>query len=192
MSFMFHPYPYADPNAVNKINVPESVRGDLTKGIQNVAKIIAKLLEKHQKIGIDAYPGAEYETLINILRQILAGQNVAFVDASCTFLDPEEIEAIVAPYLPEDREADPVLLYGRRYREGYRGIQNSERLERLKNTVANADKIIVYGKSALSEDLQNIYDIRIWIDVTPRTAVLNCKNGKNRNIGCTKNLRTIL
>jgi len=23
MSFMFHPYPYADPNAVNKVNIPE-------------------------------------------------------------------------------------------------------------------------------------------------------------------------
>lgn len=188
MSFMFHPYPYADPNAVNKINVPASVREDLTKGIQNVAKKIVKLLEKNSKIGIDAYPGAEYETLVNVLRQVLAGQNVVFVDAACTFLAPEEIEAIVTPYLPEDREVDPVLLYGRRYSESYRGLQNSDRLEALKEQIKNADKIIVYGKSALCVDLQDLYDVRIWMDVTPRTAVLNCKNGKNRNIGCTKNL----
>ena len=188
MSFMFHPYPYADPNAVNKINVPASVKEDLTRGVQNVAKKIAKLLEKNSKIGIDSYPGAEYETLINVLRQLLAGENVVFVDAACTFLDPEEIEAIVTPYLPEDREADPVLLYGRRYRDSYRGLQNGDRLEAIKKTIADADKIIVYGKSALCEDLQDLYDLRIWMDVTPRTAVLNCKNGKNRNIGCTKNL----
>jgi len=188
MSFMFHPYPYADPNAVNKINVPQSVREDLTKGVQNVAKKIAKLLEKNCKIGIDAYPGAEYETLVNVLRQVLAGQNVVFVDAACTFLDPEEIEAIVTPYLPEDREVDPVLLYGRRYKDSYRGLQNGDRLEALKEKIKSADKIIVYGKSALCVDLQDLYDVRIWVDVTPRTAVLNCKNGKNRNIGCTKNL----
>jgi len=132
VSFMFHPYPYADPNAVNKINIPESVRGDLTAGIQNVAKKIAGILEKNSKIGIDSYPGTEYETLINVLRQILAGKNVLFVDAACTFLDSEQIEAIVAPYLPEDREADPVLLYGRRYRDGYRSLQDSDRLEELK------------------------------------------------------------
>ena len=29
MSFMFHPYPYADPSAVNKIEVPESVKEEL-------------------------------------------------------------------------------------------------------------------------------------------------------------------
>jgi mannose-6-phosphate isomerase class I len=188
MSFMFHPYPYADPNAVNKINVPQSVRDDLTKGVQNVAKKIAKMLEKNSKIGIDAYPGTEYETLVNVLRQLLAGQNVVFVDAACTFLDPEEIEAIVTPYLPEDRDYDPVLLYGRRYKDSYRGLQNGERLEALKEKIKSADKIIVYGKSALCVDLQDLYDVRIWMDVTPRTAVLNCKNGKNRNIGCTKNL----
>ena len=40
MSFMFHPYPYADPAAVNSVNIPESVKNTMTKGILNVGKKI--------------------------------------------------------------------------------------------------------------------------------------------------------
>ena len=189
MSFMFHPYPYADPSAVNKIEVPESVRNTITDGLQNVAKKIAALFASGVgSIGIDAYPGTEYEPLINVLRQLLANQNVTFVDAAAVLLPSEVITEKVKPYLPEDRENDPVLLYGRRYTEGYAGLQDREKVSDLIEKIKNAHRIIVYGKGALSEALQDCYDVRIWLDVTPRTAVLNCKNGKNRNIGLTEEL----
>ena len=181
MSFMFHPYPYKDPYAVNTVNVPKSVEENLTKGIINVAKKISSLFDRGVKtIGIDAYPGAEYETLVNVLKQQLATKNVEFVDATDVLLPSDVITAKVKPYLPEDREVDPVLLYGRRYTEGYRGLQDAEKVAELNEKIKNAKRIIVYGKGALSEALQDAFDIRIWMDVTPRTAVLNCKNGKNR------------
>lgn len=188
MSFMFHPYPYADPNAVNKINVPESVKKELTKGIQNVAKKIAGMFDGVNAVGIDAYPGTEYEMLVNVLRQQLADKGVEFIDAASVMLPSEVITAMVKPYLPEDRDVDPVLLYGRRYRDGYKGLQDAEKVEKLKERIKNGKKVLVYGKGSLSEELQDEYDLRIWIDVTPRTAVLNCKNGKNMNIGMTEEL----
>lgn len=189
MSFMFHPYPYADPSAVNKIEVPESVKKELTAGILNVAKRISALFDNGVKsIGIDAYPGAEYETLVNVLKQQLATQKVEFFDATDVLLPSEVITAKVKPYLPEDREVDPVLLYGRRYTEGYRGLQDQDKVSTLVERINSAQRIIVYGKGALSEEIQDAFDVRIWMDVTPRTAVLNCKNGKNRNIGLTEEL----
>ena len=189
MSFMFHPYPYADPAAVNKIDVPKSVENDLTKGILNVGKKISSLFEEGVRtIGIDAYPGAEYETLVNVLKQQLANSGVEFVDAASVLLPSEVITAKIKPYLPEDREVDPVLLYGRRYTEGYKGLQDAEKITELVEKIKSAKGLIVYGKGALSEELQDEYDVRIWLDVTPRTAVLNCKNGKNRNIGLTEEL----
>ena len=189
MSFMFHPYPYADPEAVNKIEIPESVSKELTTGILNVAKKISSLFDGDVKsIGIDAYPGAEYETLVNVLKQQLANKNVEFVDATDVLLPSEVITEKVKPYLPEDRDVDPVLLYGRRYTEGYKGLQDADKVLALNEKIKNASRIIVYGKGALSEELQDSFDVRIWIDVTPRTAVLNCKNGKNRNIGLTEEL----
>ena len=189
MSFMFHPYPYADPNAVNRVDVPASVQENLTRGILNVAKKIGNLFESGVKtIGIDAYPGAEYEMLVNVLKQQLANKGVEFVDAATVMLPSEVITAKIKPYLPEDREVDPVLLYGRRYLDGYKGLQDADKVAALFAKIQGADKLIVYGKGALSEELQDAYDVRVWIDVTPRTAVLNCKNGKNKNIGLTEEL----
>lgn len=188
MSFMFHPYPYRDPNAVNTINIPESVRKGLVSGVIPVAKQIAGLLDTYHTIGIDAYPGTEYEMLINVLRQLLAGKSVSFVDAAEVLLPPHEITELVRPYLPEDREEDPVLLYGRRYTDGYQGLQDAAKVSELAQEIQSGKKLIVYGKGALAESLQELYDVRIWMDVTPRTAVLNCKNGKNRNIGLTEEL----
>lgn len=188
MSFMFHPYPFADPNAVNSVNIPESVKNTMTKGILNVAKKIASFFEDVNTIGIDAYPGTEYEMLVNVLKQQLTSKGVEFVDAASVMLPAEEITSIVKPYLPEDREVDPVLLYGRRYKAGYKGIQDEKKVSELKKIIKSGKKMLVYGKGALCEELQDEFDIRIWLDVTPRTAVLNCKNGKNLNIGATEQL----
>ena len=161
--------------------MPESVKQELAKGILNVAKKLSALFESNVK-------GTEYETLINVLKQQLAGKKVVFVDACNVLLPSETITAKVKPYLPEDREVDPVLLYGRRYTEGYRGLQDPEKVLALIEQIKSSDRIIVYGKGALSEQLQDYFDVRVWMDVTPRTAVLNCKNGKNRNIGLTDEL----
>lgn len=189
MSFMFHPYPYADPNAVNKVDVPKSVKENLVYGILNVGQRIAQLFDEGVKtIGIDAYPGSEYEMLINVLRQKLATKKVEFLDADSVMLPSSVITEKIKPYLPEDRDYDPVLLYGRRYTEGYRGLQDEDKVNSLKEKIRETSGMIVYGKGSLSEELQDCYDIRIWIDITPRTAVLNCKNGKNRNIGLTGEL----
>lgn len=189
MSFMMHPYPYADPNAVNPVNPPDSVQKNLVTGIFNVAKKIASLFENGTKtIGLDAYPGAETSMLVNVLRQQLAARNVEFVDAQSVLLSSQEITEKLKPYLPEDRDRDPVLLYGRRYTEGYKGLQDGHKVAALQEKIRHSEGLIVYGKGALSESLQDEYDVRIWIDVTPRTAVLNCKNGKNRNIGLTQDM----
>lgn len=189
MSFMMHPYPYSDPNAVNPVNPPDSVQKNLVTGIFNVAKKIASLFENGTKtIGLDAYPGAETSMLVNVLRQQLAARNVEFVDAQSVLLSSQEITEKLKPYLPEDRDRDPVLLYGRRYTEGYKGLQDGHKVAALQEKIRHSEGLIVYGKGALSESLQDEYDVRIWIDVTPRTAVFNCKNGKNRNIGLTQDM----
>ena len=44
MSFMFNPYPYADPNAVNPVVMPQKVADTLVKGIIPVAKKLVSLL----------------------------------------------------------------------------------------------------------------------------------------------------
>ena len=185
MSFMFHPYPYSDPSAVNHV----TGRGvSPIAGIHAVTKKLASLLKEGKRLGLDAYPGADYESLVNVLRQQCAGAGILFIDAATLLKPAEEIEAIVSPYLPQDKKRDPVLLYGRRYRDGFAGLQDAVKVAELRETLASSRGVLVYGLGALAHELEKCYDARVWMDVTPRTAVLAYKNGFARNIGALTDL----
>ncbi len=184
MSFMFHPYPYVDHDAVN----PVSGRGvNPLQGIIPVAKRIAGLLREGKKVGLDAYPGSDIGQLVNVIRQ-MAGAPFTYLDATGMLRPAAEIREMLLPYLPEDREEDPVLLYGRRYEEGIAGLQDPERVRAMKEKLAAGQGILVYGQGALTPELQNAYDARIWMDITPRTAALQFKYGHARNVGSGEDL----
>lgn len=185
MSFMFHPYPYVDHDAVNAV----TGRGVVPlKGIIRVAKKIATLLKEGKNVAIDAYPGADIEALVNVIRHQLDGAAVQWVNADRLLKAPEEIAQILKPYLPEDRDMDPVLLYGRRYMGGYEGLQKEEKIQRLKDVLEKEKGVLVYGRGSLTPDLREVYDTRVWMDVTSRTAALNFKYGHARNLGAKDDL----
>ena len=185
MSFMFHPYPYIDHDAVNVITGSGVTP---VKGAIPVAKKIAALLRDGKNIAIDAYPGADVDALVNVIRQNLGGACVTYINADCLLRDPDEIAAMLLPYLPQDRDEDPVLLYGRRYKGGYEGLQDAKKVQALLETLKKEKAVLVYGRGALNRELRDVYDARIWMDVTPRTAALNFKYGKARNLGGKEDL----
>lgn len=180
MSFMFNPYPYADPDAVNPVT---GMGVKPTQSLTETARRVADMVLAGRRVGLDAYPGADVMSLVNTVRNLCAGQAVRYVDAASLLKTPEEITRMLKPYLPEDREADPVLLYGRRYRDGYRGLQVEDKVEALKAELQKPGAALVFGAGALAPELQSSYDVRIWMDITPRNAVLAYKNGHARNIG---------
>lgn len=185
MSFMFHPYPYVDHDAVNVI----SGRGvQPVKGVIPVAKRIAALLREGKNVGIDAYPGTDTRILLNVVKQVSGGAFYEYVDAASLLKPAEELTEMLKPYLPEDRDIDPVLLYGRRYKGGYAGLQVAEKVAALKEKLASGHGVLVLGQGALAPELQDRYDVRVWMDVTPRTAALNFKYGHVRNIGAGEDL----
>ena len=182
---MFHPYPYVDHDAVNVI----TGRGVVPlKGVIPVAKKIAALLKEGKNVAIDAYPGADVDALVNVIRQQASGFQIRYINAEGLYKDPDEIKAMLLPFLPEDREADPVLLYGRRYMDGYEGLQEASRIQEAKDTLEHEKAVLVYGRGALTPKLRDSYDVRIWMDITPRTAALNFKYGHARNLGARDDL----
>ena len=189
MSFMFHPYPYSDPEAVNAVT---GMGVSPVRGLHNVARTIAGLLREGKRVGIDVYPGTDVQALVNVLRQQCAakdgGSAVAFVNALDLLKPAQEITDMLEPYLPMDREVDPVLLYGRRYKDGYPGLQSAEKVQALKAQLDAGGAALVYGQGALTGALRDSFDVRIWMDVTPRNAVLAYKNGHARNLGATEDL----
>lgn len=187
MSFMFHPYPYVDPQAVNPVEAPLSVREGLAKGPQAVAKTIAaKIQSGCRRVGVDCYPGVQIDALARLMEQF--APDALLVDARSLSLDEDTLDEKLAPYLPQDRERDPVLLYGRRFTQGYAGLQDAKRVARLKALLDSADErpVIVYGMGALSAALRPAYDWRVWADISPRQAAINFKNGLARNYGSSR------
>ena len=185
MSFMFHPYPYVDHDAVNEVSVPGV---SPVRGVIAVAKRIAALLAEGKNVGIDAYPGADTAALLNVLHQVGAGVRYDVVDAEALTKDPQTLTEMLRPYLPEDRDIDPVLLYGRRYRDGYAGLHDAAKVAALRERLAAEHGLLVIGRGALCPELRDCVDVRVWMDVTPRTAALNFKYGRVRNLGAGEDL----
>ena len=181
MSFMFNPYPYNDPNAVNRIENDGSV--DLSRtaiGNAAVAAVLQKEVRPGRVIGIDGYATVPFGAVIGLLPK-----TAEFISVASLYKSADELRALLADYLPEDREKDPVLLYGKIFKDGYEGIFDAAKLAALQETLKNkGDRcIVLYGNGALTEALRDLVDVRIYVDVTPKKAVLNIKAGGYRNFG---------
>ncbi len=186
MSFMFNPFPYDDPNAINYIANDGSIDLSLTaKGNSQVAAILAQNVKKNTVIAIDGYTTAPFDTVNSLI-----AKNVEFISVASIYKTAEELRQLFADYLPVDRVKDPVLLYGKLFKDGYLGIFDEEKLAAVKEKLINKEgkTIVLYGNGALSEPLFDLSDVKIFVDVTPKKAVLNVKSGTYRNYGSDEDL----
>ena len=178
---MFNPYPYDDPRAVNRIRNDGSVDLHRTgSGNEEVAAILSKERKPGTVIGIDGYATAPIDAVAELF-----GEDTERIPVSSLYKSAGELRALFADYLPEDREKDPVLLYGKLFRDGYPGLFDGRKLAEVREKLkSKGGKIIVlYGNGALSEPLSDLVDVKIFADVTPKKAVLNIKAGGYRNFG---------
>ena len=193
MSFMFNPNPYNELGALNKPQLSEATVKSFVSGIANVAEVIsADAVNANGGVAfaMDGYPSAEFMPLVNLCtgKIKLENKEVAVINVADYYLSAEELDKKFEPYLPMDREKDPVLLFGRRFEEGYAGIFDTELYKKLINDI-KAEKsagkvVIVYGfGSVFSEELRELYDRIIYLDVIPKEAVLRAKSGRSKNIG---------
>lgn len=181
MSFMFNPFPYDDPNAVNRIDASGIDTSSASVGNSAVRAALAKLIQKGGIIALDGYTTAPFEAVLS-----LCG-NAKAVPVASIYKSPAELRELFRDNLPEDRKKDPVLLYGKLFKEGYAGIFDPEKLTSLKLSLEKTKKeggtLILWGYGALSDELAGYADVRIFCDVTPKRAVLNIKRGGFYNLG---------
>ncbi|HCM11754.1 MAG TPA: phosphoheptose isomerase, partial [Lachnospiraceae bacterium] len=92
------------------------------------------------------------------------------------------------PYLPEDREEDPVLLYGRLYDKDYESLMSKEKKEQILRQLKDFKKnghgaLIFYGNAALMDSFREYCDLKLFIDMTQKRTILNIRNGSCGNLG---------
>lgn len=200
MSFMFNPYPFDDPRAVNRPAVPETVSELIQSGTGSAAQyIVEELLNKvnHSSSGIimaiDGYIGAEFGQLINLISQHLLQASVS-LQTICfaeMFKSPQKLEKELSAYLEADHRKDPVSLFGKLFKGDYEALIDQNKLDVLIGTLKEvkgvgrgAKKVvIIYGCGCTLKTLRSLYDFISYIDVTPKEVILRARRGCFANLG---------
>ncbi|WP_027627124.1 class I mannose-6-phosphate isomerase [Ruminiclostridium cellobioparum] len=201
MSFMFNPYPYDDPNAVNHISFNSELKSSITPDSPASAKKLAAQVKDMLSgsprciIGLDGYMSAPMDSFKGLLSLQLAlnGIQVDTLSTGTLFLDSDTLYEKFLPYLPEDRETDPVLLYGSRYEEGYESLMQQKEIEKLSARLKEFSEkgkgvLVIYGYGALIDALRPFYNLKLYIDMTQKRTILNIRAGAFSNLGSTRQM----
>lgn len=196
MSFMFNPYPYDDPKAVNRIPMEEEFCNAVTQTTPDTAKKLiasaaAIIAEKGQCIlAADGFISAPFTQLAGQLsiQASLKGIPVTTLSTDTLWLDSDLLHEKLLPFLPKDKEADPVLLYGRLYKDGMEGlmdpVQVKEAVRKLKDFFDNGEGLFLfYGNGALIQAFRPYFSLSVYVDMTQKRTILNIRSGKCGNIG---------
>ena len=193
---MYNPFPFDDPRPVNRPELSEkTVKSIISGGNQNVVKkFVATLADRAAKEGVvvalDGYTTANWTVFVNLIARecSLLGLGFEAIDANAaTLKSGKEIDAIIDPLLIWDTKIDPTLLYGKVYKGGYQGLMDEARTEAFKKAVPasrQAGKIsVVYGYGSLIPELRELYDVKVFFDLTPMKSMLRIRRGEYSNIG---------
>ena len=196
MSFMYNPFPFDDPRPVNRPELSEkTVKSIISGGNQNVVKkFVATLADRAAKEGVvvalDGYTTANWTVFVNLIARecCLLGLGFEAIDANAaTLKSGKEIDAIIDPLLIWDTKIDPTLLYGKVYKGGYQGLMDEARTEAFKKALPasrQAGKIsVVYGYGSLIPELRELYDVKVFFDLTPMKSMLRIRRGEYSNLG---------
>ena len=193
---MYNPFPFDDPRPVNRPELSEkTVKSIISGGNQNVVKkFVATLADRAAKEGVvvalDGYTTANWTVFVNLIARecCLLGLGFEAIDANAaTLKSGKEIDAIIDPLLIWDTKIAPTLLYGKVYKGGYQGLMDEVRTEAFKKAVPasrQAGKIsVVYGYGSLIPELRELYDVKVFFDLTPMKSMLRIRRGEYSNLG---------
>lgn len=196
MSFMFNPYPYEDPDPVNRPKLSTETIDSIITGEPNIAVHLAGEIEEKLKnaagliINMDGYVSADWDNHITLLTQQLKlrGIGVDVFDVASYYKSTEEIDDMLKDNLPNDLEKDPVLLFGKLFKGGFESLFDAAKLEELLGQLEQVKKqdkavTIVYGAGACHEPLRALADMVLYFDVTPKQTILRIKGGRFTNFG---------
>ncbi|MTI96938.1 MAG: hypothetical protein FH749_15960 [Firmicutes bacterium] len=190
MSFMFNPLPYDDMRAVNRLSDEKIAAEKILAGNEAVFSALAETLGRNSDEGklvvLDGYLGADFNHFAAGLQKALAGADsqLNFFDIRDVLKPEAEIEKLVEHCLPLNYEDDPVLLFGKLYEGAFTDfIERSKLASLLKRIQAMGGVNVIFGLGSANALIREAADLVIYIDITPKEAVLRVAGGEYRNIG---------
>ncbi len=194
---MYNPFPFDDPRPVNRPELCEKtinavVAGGTPAVARQFVKNIRTLLKgKGVTVGLDGYTTADWTGFLNLVARELEMGEIPYEIINgneMTLKSGKEIDAMIDPMLEWDTQIDPTLLFGKIYKDGYQGMLDAGKTARFrqfmeKQHVAEGKVTLVYGYGTLIPELRDLYDIKCFFDVTPKTSILRIRRGEYANIG---------
>ncbi len=195
MSFMFKPYRFTDPEALNRPKIPAATAAKSLMGNEAIAERLLRELPAHKVLILDGYVGADYTILCDRIADAAGDRTITKINVSSAYKSPAELEAMLADSLPEDRVVDPILLFGKsRHREPETLFDNAKTaaLVRLLKESRSADSLVIlYGFGSALSAFREDGDLAVFLDVTPLETTLRIREHKVRNFGDTEKKRSL-
>jgi mannose-6-phosphate isomerase len=176
MGFSYKPVRFDDLNAINTINLISGI----TTSYDEIAPILAENLPEGL-ILLDGFPSANFSTLLEHLCRVLPG--IMTIDVSRFYRSSEETQEMLKPYLPQDRELDPELIFGRLFDQGFEPFFDLEEASSFLNSLVSGQTVILYGLGSASEPFRPFSKATLYIDVTPKDAALRVYDGLYQCLG---------
>jgi len=196
MSFMYNPFPFDDQTPVNRPAIGKGTSKQLVKGSVKVAAYLAAKAHEGSIFAVDGYVGADFERTVNLLEAQLhvRGFKTRRINFRDCYKSEGELWEIVDKNLSWDRSEDPTLLFGKVYKGGFEGLLDNEKKQALANELGKQGKevLIVFGQGCLIPELRNLYEYKIYLDVTPKESILRIRRGQYINLGMSSPLTTPL
>ena len=183
MSFMFKPFRFTDPEAVNTPVIAREIAAQSLSGNEAVARKLIDAAGKTKVLFLDGYVGALFSTLRDRIADEV--RDCVFFDLREAWKSSSEMEAMLAESLPQDRTIDPILLFGKSVPRTIASLFDPAKSAALKSRIAEARKrgrlVVVFGCGAALFKQEN--DVVAYLDVTPLETTLRIRERKIRNLG---------
>ena len=185
MSFMFKPFPYDDPEAVNRFDLPQGFQASVVGGNELVAQALCKALPDGGILFLDGYIGAPFQMLCDRIAEVRPDTH--FLPVADAYKSSEELDEMLAPSLPTDRDIDPILLFGKCHHFEVESLFSETRLsafaKRLEAERKSSALTVVYGNGCAIRSLRPLADAIAYLDVNALHATLRIRARKCRNLG---------
>lgn len=178
MGFAYKPIPFDDLTAINKVAPLPALKTSMADAAQTLARELPKGL-----VLLDGFPSAKIAEFVeNIAQQ---APSILAVDVASFYRSPAEIQDILKPYLPMDRETDPELIFGKLFDQEYEPLFKLEAIQAFLDDLDGDKTTVLYGLGSAAPIFRPAAQAIAYIDVIPKDLGLRVFDGEYQCLGST-------
>ena len=180
MSYLINPVNFDDRENFNKISNLNIPKNSIVKRKEKIVELICSQY-KNGLLLIDGYLTTDMEKFAKLIRKEASANKI--VNIRSLYKTKSEIDDIVSNSLPDDRESDPRLIYGKLYPGEIKDFLDQKKVDEFIRNLDQDHKTILFGNGCLIDRFADIACKKVFIDMTPKDTGLRINRKKYINLG---------